>query len=399
MEAINHSQELLMSQHTSFSRRRSFKLLGVALALVGSLPVTLSAHAMGDEGHEGHDSLRSGKVFSSSNSSSGNELLVFEPGDDGMLHVVARVATQGQGTGGGLGSQGAVTLSRDGRHVFVVNAVSNTVSTFAVREHELVLRSVVNSGGQHPVSVTEHDGMVVVLNAQGEGNVTAFRNEQGMLQAIAGGTRPLSASSGANPAQVGFSSDGDALVVTEKGTNRITTYEVAEHGRIGVPIVTASSGQTPFGFAFDHRDHVIVSEAFGGAANASAASSYALLERYPARPLLVSPSIGTTQTAACWVAVTPNGRYAYTTNAGSGTVSSYRIGRDGRIKLAEAVAANLGAGTSPTDVAASASGHHLYVLNTGGSAINGYTVGHDGSLKADTAVGAMPRGMVGLAAN
>lgn len=388
-----------MSQHANPRRqffKRPFKLLGLALALSATLPVSLTARA---SGQEEHDSLRSGKVFSSSNSSSGNELLVFAPGDDGALHLVTRAATQGLGSGGGLGSQGAVTLSRDGRFAFVVNATSNTVSTFAVREQELVLRSVVNSGGQRPISVTEHDGMVVVLNAQGEGNISAFHNERGVLQALPGAVRPLSAASGTNPAQVGFSSDGDALVVTEKGTNRITSYAVSDHGRIGNPIVTASSGQTPFGFAFDHRDHLIVSEAFGGAANASAASSYVFFDRYPARPLLVSPSIGTTQTAACWVAVTPNGRYAYTTNAGSGTVSGYRIERDGRIKLSQAVAANLGAGTGPTDVVPSASGRYLYVLNTGGSAINGYTVDHDGSLKIDTTVVGMPRGMVGLAAN
>lgn len=388
-----------MSQPTNPRRqffKHPFKLMGMALVLSATLPATLTAHAMG---HDDHDSLRSGKVFSSSNATSGNEVLVFTPGDDGTLRLVAHVATQGLGTGGGLGSQGAVTLSRDGRHVFVVNAASNTVSTFAVHERELVLRSVVNSGGQRPISVTEHDGMVVVLNAQGEGNITAFNNEHGVLQAVPGSARPLSATSGTNPAQVGFSSDGDALVVTEKGTNRITTYAVSDHGRISAPIVTASSGQTPFGFAFDHRDHLIVSEAFGGAANASAASSYAFFERYPARPLLVSPSIGTTQTAACWVAVTPNGRYAYTTNAGSGTVSSYSIGRDGRIKLSQATAANLGAGTGPTDVVPSASGGHLYVLNMGGSAINGYAVSRDGSLKIDTTVLGMPRGMVGLAAN
>jgi hypothetical protein len=40
--------------------------------------------------------------------------------------------------------------------------------------------SVVNSGGLTPISVTEGDGMVTVLNAGGAGNVAGFRNTQGL---------------------------------------------------------------------------------------------------------------------------------------------------------------------------------------------------------------------------
>lgn len=42
----------------------------------------------------------------------------------------------------------------------------------------------------------------------------------------------------------------------------------------GPPVSNSSSGQTPFGFAFEQRNNLIVSEAFGGAPNASAVSSY-----------------------------------------------------------------------------------------------------------------------------
>jgi hypothetical protein len=57
-----------------------------------------------------------------------------------------------------------------------VNALSNSVSTFAVRRSGLELRSTVDSGGLRPISVTEHEGVVYVLNAEGAGNVTGFRN-------------------------------------------------------------------------------------------------------------------------------------------------------------------------------------------------------------------------------
>jgi 6-phosphogluconolactonase len=50
---------------------------------------------------------------------------------------------------------------------------------------------------------------------------------------------------GAAPAQVGFSDDGDALVVTEKNTNRLSGYPVDRHGHIGARVVTPSPGVEP----------------------------------------------------------------------------------------------------------------------------------------------------------
>ena len=141
--------------------------------------------------------------------------------------------------------------------------------------------------------------------------------------------RALSAAGGTAAAQVGFGSDGDVLVVTERATNRLTSWRVGHDGRLGAPVITASAGITPFGFAFDRRNRLFVSEAAGGAAHGSTTSSYRFDDDAPARPLVVSPAVATTQTAACWLVVTANGRYAYTANAGSSSVSSFHIGKGG----------------------------------------------------------------------
>ncbi len=312
------------------TRRNTFKLLGIALSLSS---LGMSAHASEDD-----DGFRAGKVFTSTNSPAGNELLVFAPDSNGQLTLLTRAATQGQGTGTGLGNQGAVTLSGNGKHLFVVNAQSNTVSTFSVRRDRLTLESTVDSGGLRPISVTEHDGIVYVLNAAGAGNVAGFRNDKGNLAPLAGSVRPLSASGGTASSQVGFSPDGDILLVTEKATNKLTSYRVRSNGSIDAPVVTASVGVTPFGFAFDRRGNALVSEAFGGATNASAVSSYRFDNAAPATPVVVSPSVGTTQTAACWVVVTPNSRYAYVTNTGSGTISSYSVTKLGQLSLVQGIA-------------------------------------------------------------
>lgn len=371
------------------TRRNTFKLLGLPLALTAMHGVAAARH-----GHR--RSYHAGKVFTMTNAAAGNELVVFGPDDDGGLAMLASAPTHGTGSGGGLGSQGAVTLSDTGRYVFVVNAGSNQLSTFVLRRRELRLASVVDSGGLHPISVTERDGMVVVLNDGGAGNIAGFRNDRGELQPIAGARRPLSAAGGTAPAQVSFSDDGDTLVVTEKDTHRLTTYRVRHDDRIGAPTVTAAAGLTPFGFAFDRRNRFFVSEAAGGAAGASSVSSYRL---NGATPQVISASVATTQTAACWVALTPNCRYVYSANTGSQSVSSFRLERNGRIELIEAVAGNVGAGSTPVDAAVSADGQQLFVLDRGNRRIAVFDIDPDGSLMASGTSTGLPASVVGLTAN
>jgi 6-phosphogluconolactonase len=382
----------------SFQRRHLFKATAAAgLAVAATaLPGVAAAHDDRDDDND-HGSARTGKVFTSTNGTAGNEVLVFDDTASG-LQLRQRIATQGTGTGGGLGSQGAITLSGDGRFLFVVNAGSHSVSTFRVGARGLRLISVVPSGGLAPTSVTEMGGLVFVLNTMGAGGVMGFANLRGRLLPIANSARGLSASGGTAPAQVGFTDDGDTLVVAERATNLLTTYRVMDDASLSPPQANASAGMTPFGFAFDQRGTLLVSEAFGGAANASALSSYRFADAAPQTPVVISASVGTQQTAACWVAVTPNGRYAYLTNTGSGTVSLYRIGRDGRVALAQSVAAGT-AGTGPIDAYVSENGRKLFVLNGRVQQIAAYRIAGDGSLTAAGGASGLPAGSVGLVAN
>jgi 6-phosphogluconolactonase len=383
----------------SFQRRHLFKATAAAglAAAATALPGIAAAHDERDDDDQDHGSSRAGKVFTSSNGTAGNEVLVFDDTAAG-LRLRQRIATQGAGTGGGLGSQGAVTLSGDGRFLFVVNAGSHSVSTFRVGARALRLMSVVPSGGLAPTSVTEMGGLVFVLNTMGAGGVMGFANLRGRLLPIANSARGLSASGGTAPAQVGFTDDGDTLVVAERATNLLTTYRVMDDGSLSAPQPNASAGMTPFGFAFDKRGTLLVSEAFGGAANASALSSYRFADATPQTPAVISASVGTLQSAACWVAVTPNGRFAYVTNTGSGTTSLFHIGRDGRVALGQSVAAGT-AGTGPIDAYVSENGRKLFVLNGRVQQIAAYRIASDGSLTAAGGASGLPAGSVGLAAN
>jgi hypothetical protein len=135
--------------------RRSFNrniAATLGLGLVGRAAHADSAKGADAGGPPG------GTFFTSTNSAAGNAVIAIGRASSGALGPIVSVPTGGLGSGSGLGSQGAVTLSGDGRHLFVVNAGSNSVSTFTVGASGLALASVHDSGGLHPISVSERDG-------------------------------------------------------------------------------------------------------------------------------------------------------------------------------------------------------------------------------------------------
>src|SRR6185503_6089369 len=236
------------------------------------------------------------------------------------------------------------------------------------------------------------------LNAGGSGNISGFSIAfNGDLTPIAGSTRPLS-NGAAGPAQIEFAPGGQWLVVTEKATNKISTYPVGPNGAAGAGVATSASGTTPFGFGFTNSGFLVVSEAFGGAANGSAVASYDA--EGDGSWDVVSPSVFTTETAACWIVVTNSGRYAYTTNAGSGTVTGYAIHQGGLTLLdADGVTGTIGAGSGPSDMAISRDSRYLYARATNPNRIGVFSIGADGSLTSVSggATG-LPAGWNGLAA-
>lgn len=380
--------------------RRRFLQVSAATALSSGLAAGHPARAdeADDEARRPLAGPRGGLLFTCSNLSEGNEVLVYSADPAGRLQLRQRAATQGRGSGRGLGSQGALVLSGCGRFLFVVNAGSDSVSSFRLGTRGLRLTSVVASGGNGPISVAENGGLVYVLNAGGAGGVSGFVNLRGRLIPIANSARGLSASGGTAPAQVGLSDDGDTLVVAERATNRLTSYEVRDDGSLGAPQPNASAGMTPFGFAVDRRGTLIVSEAFGGAVNASTVSSYRFADAAPQTPVVISARVPLQQSAACWVALTPNGRFAYVANTASGSISLLSIASDGSLSLLKAAAASA-AGSGPLDLAVSANGRLLFALNGGNQSLAAYRVGADGSLSPAASLSGLPAATTGLAAS
>jgi 6-phosphogluconolactonase len=364
----------------------SFLGLGLGLAV-------LATAAKADE---------EGILYTMDNAASANSVLAFHRHPDGTLTSAGSIATGGAGTGTaqGLPSQGSVLLSRDGRWLFACNAGSGEISVFAVSGHGLKLTDKVASGGQMPLSLGLRHNLLYVLNAGGEvggtDNVTAFIFAQGKLVPLPGSTRALSADN-TGPAQVSFTWDGEALVVTERATSLIDTFVIGDDGLATDYKIFQSVGTTPFGFDVGRQGRVFVSEAAGGAANASSASSYEVSE--DGDLAVISGAVLTEQTAACWLIASHDERFVYTANAGSGSISGFRVGHRGSLELLDADGQTglTGDGSHPADMAQSCDGRFLYSLNNGNGTISAFRVKSDGSLQPLMVVSGLPTSAAGLA--
>jgi 6-phosphogluconolactonase (cycloisomerase 2 family) len=286
--------------------------------------------------------------------------------------------------------------------LYAVNAGSNQITVFKSGKKGPNAVLLIDSAGLNPISVTANANTLYVLNAGASAGdvdqITGFRVEgDAHLRPLPNSTRGLSATS-VGPAQVGFNPDGKILAVTEKNTNKIDTFVVDRHGYARGMLVQPSSGVEPFGFAFNKDGYLIPSEAFGGAAGASAVSSYAVDTR-TGTVHVVSASVPTLQTAACWISVTRNGRYVYSSNTGSGNVTGYAVDRSGALTLLNAGGVSGVTGGAAID-SAIVGNKFLYVLATDAteSRIFGFKIESDGSLDPLGSVGGLPTSTVGLAA-
>jgi 6-phosphogluconolactonase len=360
-------------------------LAGLGLLALPAGGATVPAQAAQDPG------VVPGTVHTLTNDPAGNQVLTWARAADGSLTPAEPIATGGQGSGDGLGSQGAVIVSADGRYLFAVNAGSNDVSVLSIRPEGLALLDRVPSGGTRPISITTSGDLLYVLNAGGSGGIAGFRlQSDGHLTALPGAVRPLSGAM-TGPAQVQFTPDGRLLIVTEKMTNTIDTFVVGSDGVAGAPMAHPSAGQTPFGFAVDSRGRLFVSEAGPSALSAYAAGADGALTTLTA-------SAVNGQAAACWAVVTEDGRFVYTSNAGTGTISGYTIADDGTVRLLAANGRSGVTGANPTDMALGAGSRYLYALTNETHAIWGFRIEENGSLVPVPGAVALPDGVVGLAA-
>jgi 6-phosphogluconolactonase (cycloisomerase 2 family) len=350
--------------------RLSVAAISAAALLVG-VAGTSSALAAGTE-HA---------VFVQSDNLAGNQVVVYDRGSGGTLTQLGSYSTGGLGGAlegsvvDHLASQGSLSYDRQDGLLYAVNAGSSTVSVFAVLGEQLALRQVIASGGTFPVSITEHNGVVYVLNADEGGALQGFAVSGGRLVQLPGSNRSL----GLNPAetpqfthtpgQVAFSPDGSQLIVTTKANGSdIDVFHVGAFGRLAkAPAVNSEPGAVPFAVAFDQQGDLLVAEA-----GTNAVASFELHEDGTLTQLDVVP---TGEAATCWIARA--GSHFYASNAGSGTLSAFRSSAGGQLLTP--------LGNTPTDggtvdATVTSSGHFLYVQAGAAGIVDEYAVGAQGAL-------------------
>lgn len=327
-----------------------------------------------------------GAVYTLTNSADGNAVVAFNRADNGALTPAGTYPTDG--LGGPLGSGHAIVVSNDGRTVVAVNAGSNSITVFRARHDRLDLVATVPSQGVGPTSVTVHDDLVYVLNAASL-SITGFRLARGMLQPVVGSAQPLGATA-STPSQIQFTNDGRTVVVDSRGSNTFDAFRIAPNGSASPAVTTDAIAAAPFGFDFDRAGHLLTSNANLGNGT-SGASSYDVHADGVLTPNGGAVSSG--QAAACWLAAAQD--WAYTTNAGSGSIGRFSVAPDGELSLTGTTM--IAAGAHPLDEDATKNQHELYVLADGLHEIIGYQIEHDGSL-TPVATAGVPVGAGGLAA-
>ena len=327
----------------------------------------------------------------------GNEIVAFARFDDGSLELVGSFPTGGIGENirnsgaNPLASQDPLIVSDDGAFLFAVNAGSDTVTSMAVAaDMSLSVVSTVSTAGssgmQNPVSLTQRNGVLYVLNSgtffdsdetteldfvpgtidsggtmipdprrlrRASGILGFTIGADGSLTELAGSELTQNAFTGfegdgangpgngqlaANGGSIDFSTAGDALYITERRTNNIVTvfldidmlptgsgsnFDSSTDQPFGTDVVTTVGG----------TEVLLVSQGNNGATGLSTLSSFTIGNDGSLAP--VSQSTGTEGDAfitgftfGCWVESFTGGNnvvYAYTANTPDGTLTGYRV--------------------------------------------------------------------------
>ena len=380
-----------------FPLRTAARLSALAAGLTLAVTGVAAAHT---SRHFDRDSVV-GHVYVNDNTAPSNTIAGFDRHADGTLTPIpgSPFATGGAGTGSGIGSQGALQMSPGGHELLAVDAGSNEISQLVIgRDGRLwpLPGGTISSGGNEPVSIAVARGLVYVANAgAGASNYTGFAwDREGRLRPIPGAS--FSLPDAAQPGDVLINATATKLVGTRVGTSQIDSFTIDWRGGLhaapGSPF--AAQGPGPFGSEFSpvNPDQVFVSNAHGGA-GAGTVSAFA------DGPQGVLSSIGGSpfpngQTAPCWVEISRDGRHLFAVNTATPSVSSYRVHRDGSLRLVEntpfdgANAATL----SPFDARLSPEGSSLWVVDDGGAAVSGFAVSGGHLTEIDAAQTALPAG-------
>ena len=353
-------------------------VLGLTLMLLAVFAANAQAQGRGNA----RGSLV-GNVYVMENDPEGNSVAVFGRFSNGKLKRFTSARTGGLGAGDNaeadpLGGQDSMVLSEDGRNLYVVNAGSDSISVFRLtRLGKPILIQQVDSNGIFPVSLSLDGDTLYVLNAGGDGTIAGYRvGFKGSLELLTDSIRgldlggdgiPVGDARNLAPGDISFDTLNRRLLIAFAGggtSGQLLSFAVDDDDLpAATPVIVASEGAVPFSVDFTPNGTALIAEAAGSV------SSYNYIDE--ANLETVSAAVANGQLATCWVQATDFG-IAYTSNTNSGTLTSYRVSRNGELSLLDADAGDdIG---QPIDFALTDNSNFLYVVASSEGGVRGFRV-------------------------
>jgi 6-phosphogluconolactonase (cycloisomerase 2 family) len=294
-----------------------------------------------------------------------NKIIHFECRKDGKLVEIEKVNTGGEGTGGykpitgeasapdPLISDGALKISKDHRWLFVVNAGSNSISSFRIESNgKLKLADTKSTNGKVPCSLAFNDksNVLYVLHSYGPDQIKLFKVDEGKLHLM---DESYSINYGAFtdrlPSSILLSPDGKYLITSilynqiirdqhhkikkvvaanEDTKDGLMVFPVMEKGTLGTVVMNSSGGAGPFGSRFLHNSntHFVTTLDDGNGVVFNRLDANGSVKKLSSAKAEISNAVGAA--GLCWVSISADNKYAYVSSFDVGAMVSFKLKGD-----------------------------------------------------------------------
>lgn len=361
-----------------------------------------------------------------------NEVIHFGRGADGRLTEIQRLSTGGKGSGefkpvtgqesapNPFEGAGSVILSADHKLLFASNGGNNSVAVFAVGQEGGLKRLDTQPTGQpvkgrsgtaKSLAFDDARSILYVLHTFGPDHLHLLDLKNGKLKAR-GNMHTVNTADKTDrlPTQVvlspdrkfllvdmlfdkrpGKKADGspDLAVANEKDKDGLVVFPIDDDGNPEKPIFNDAGGKAAFYLQFLPGDKGQFLNGYA-ASDGIAVSTLDSSGKVTSSPVVAIDASAGKPSELCWLAVSGDGKFVFSSNFGLSSVSSFALDGDKLTLVKDPAAQETGNGTfaslnmlptsAPSDSWASPDGRHFYQLYPNASKIVAYAIDKDGGL-------------------